>query len=55
MPIAPSKDYAAVHNGIVKEKGNAKNMRRLARKNGGYRKGWSVFLSPNSKVGDRCR
>ena len=39
MPIKPSTDYAAGENGIVKEKGSAKNMRRLVKKNVGYQKG----------------
>jgi hypothetical protein len=52
----PSTTYAAVDGlGIVREKGSVRNMRKRVRREGGRKKGWMVYNSPRSKIGDIIR
>jgi hypothetical protein len=53
MPIQKSNAYAAVKDSVVQKTGSAKDIRRYVKQQGGYKAGWSVYLSPGRKVGDR--
>jgi hypothetical protein len=51
--IAPSTTYKVTDpNGIVIAAGSAKKMRALHKKIG-YGKGYRIYVSPSSKVGDK--
>ena len=55
MPIKPSKDYALAKDNVVIEKASKGKMVKQMRKNGGHKARYSVWLSPNSKVGDKLK
>lgn len=50
--IPKSTDYKLVKDGVIIAEGNKSAMVSLNKKLGGYKKGYTIWLSPGSKVGD---